>query len=109
MGLSALSKSADDTNLGCASDLIEGRDAIQRDPDRLKKLADMNLVKFRKYKYKLLPNGHIFTKRSVLHWNSEEKQMTPRVSVKKPKQFLLRGLQKAVYTSSIPETLFELT
>jgi len=49
-----LSKFADDTNLGDAVDSLEGRDAILRDPDRLKEWAHANVVKSNKAKYKLL-------------------------------------------------------
>jgi len=52
-----LSKFADETKLSAPVDMLEGRDANQRDLDRLERWSHANLLKFNKAKSKILYLG----------------------------------------------------
>ncbi|PKU41098.1 rna-directed dna polymerase from mobile element jockey-like [Limosa lapponica baueri] len=53
-----LSNFADDTKLCGTVNMLEGKDVIQKDVDRLEKWACVNLIKFNQDKYRVLHLGH---------------------------------------------------
>ncbi|PKU42677.1 rna-directed dna polymerase from mobile element jockey-like [Limosa lapponica baueri] len=76
-----LSKFADDTKLCGTVDMPEGRDAIQKDLDRLERWVHANLIKFNKAKYEVLHLGQGNPKhkyrlcRAWIKSSSEEKDL----------------------------------
>jgi len=73
---------ADDTKLCGVVNTLEGRDAIQRDPDRPGRWACVNLLKFNKSKGKVLHTGQGNPKnkyrlgREWIESNPEEKDLS---------------------------------
>ena len=52
-----LSKLADDTKVNGAVDMLQAKDIMQRDLDRLERWVHNNFMKFNKAKYKVLHVG----------------------------------------------------
>ncbi|GAB0178648.1 cAMP-dependent protein kinase inhibitor alpha [Grus japonensis] len=76
-----LSKFADDTKLCGVVDALEGRDAIQRDFDRLERWARVNCMKVNRAKCKVLhmgwgnPKHNYRLGREWIEKSSEEKEL----------------------------------
>ncbi|GAB0180663.1 cAMP-dependent protein kinase inhibitor alpha [Grus japonensis] len=76
-----LSKFADDTKLCGVVEMLEGRNAIQRDLDRLERWAHVNCMKFNRAKCKVLHMGrhnlkhNYMTSREWIESSPEEKDL----------------------------------
>ncbi|PKU34133.1 rna-directed dna polymerase from mobile element jockey-like [Limosa lapponica baueri] len=91
-----LSKFVDNTKLCGAVDMLEGRVAMQRDPDRLERWACANLMKFNQAKCKVLHLGHGNPK----HKYSPESQLHPGLHQNKYGQQVKEGDSTPLLCSS---------
>ncbi|PKU43946.1 hypothetical protein llap_5759 [Limosa lapponica baueri] len=73
-----LSKFPNDTKLCGVTNMLEGRDAIQRDLDRLERWAHVKLMKLNQVKCKVLHLGHSNPRHKYREWiesSPEEKEL----------------------------------
>ncbi|KAK4829338.1 hypothetical protein QYF61_003265 [Mycteria americana] len=105
---SILGKFANNNELGGAADSLEGREALQRDLDRLESWAITNPMKFNNSKFQILHLGQgevqhqgkfsldirkrFFTERVVGHWNSLPREVVTAPSLSEFKERLDDGL-----------------
>ncbi|GAB0186147.1 cAMP-dependent protein kinase inhibitor alpha [Grus japonensis] len=119
-----LGKFADDTKLCGVVDMLEGRDAIQRDFDRLERWARANCMKFNKAKCKVLHVGRGNPKHNYrlsgewIESNSGEKDlgvlideklnMSQQCVLTAQKASLILGCIEISVTSRLREVIFPL-
>ncbi|GAB0200482.1 hypothetical protein GRJ2_002513600 [Grus japonensis] len=77
-----LSKFADNTKLCGVVNMLEGRDAIHRDLDRLERWVHRNCMKFNKAKCKVLHVGRGNPKHKWIECSLEEKDLGVLIDVK---------------------------